>query len=138
MGRKARRVSEQSTTVTSTQSPKSRRLQNRKAIDEIGARCRCYYVNYQQVYSAARAHCRQRATSAVTTTSSKTAVGGTDARKREKLRGTPRSRDQGLYLTDFKEARKLAPEVRIKQIGMREDLLSIIRHTSSDHFSEEL
>lgn len=37
-----------------------------------------------------------------------------------------------------KEARKLAPEVRIKQIGMREDLLSIIRHTSSDHFSEEL
>lgn len=40
--------------------------------------------------------------------------------------------------TQDKEARKLAPEVRIKQIGMREDLLSIIRHTSSDHFSEEL
>lgn len=40
--------------------------------------------------------------------------------------------------TEDKEARKLAPEVRIKQIGMREDLLSIIRHTSSDHFSEEL
>lgn len=44
--------------------------------------------------------------------------------------GFPSSKD--------KEARKLAPEVRIKQIGMREDLLSIIRHTSSDHFSEEL
>ena len=37
-----------------------------------------------------------------------------------------------------KVTRKLAPEVRIKQIGMREDLLSIIRHTSSDHFSEQL
>lgn len=139
MGRKAQRVSKQLTTVISTQNPKSRRLQNREAIDEIGARCRCYYVNYQQVYLAARAHCRQRAsTSATTTSSSKTAAGGTDVRKREKLGGTPRSRNQELYLTDSKEARKLAPEVRIKQIGMREDLLSIIRHTSSDHFSEEL
>lgn len=52
--------------------------------------------------------------------------------------GTPQPRDLGFSLSDPKEARKLAPEVRIKQIGMREDLLSIIRHTSSDHFSEEL
>lgn len=49
-----------------------------------------------------------------------------------------RIRELGFSWSKGKEARKLAPEVRIKQIGMREDLLSIIRHTSSDHFSEEL
>lgn len=126
--------------MISTQNHEGYRIVKLGAIGEIGARGHCYYVNYQQVYLAARAHCRQQATtSAETTTSSLiTAAGGTDASKREKLRGTPRSKDLGLYLTNFKEARKLAPEVRIKQIGMREDLLSIIRHTSSDHFSEEL
>lgn len=121
--------------MTSTQSLESR---SRKAVGEIGARCRYYYVNFQRVYLFARAHCRQRATIlAATATLSLIAASETGTGERESRR-TLQSRYLVFSLTDPKEARKLAPEVRIKQIGMREDLLSIIRHTSSDHFSEEL
>jgi len=74
-------------------------------------------------------------TTAATSSSITSSETGTSERE---SRGTPRTRGLVFSLTDLKEARKLAPEVRIKQIGMREDLLSIIRHTSSDHFSEEL
>lgn len=124
------------TTVTSTQILES---WSTEAVGKIGARCRYYYVNFQRVYLFARAHYRQRATTLAATaaTSSSIVVRETGTSERES-RGTPRRRVLIFSLTDSKEARKLAPEVRIKQIGMREDLLSIIRHTSSDHFSEEL
>lgn len=71
----------------------------------------CYYVNLDRLLSF-------KATKAIF-----------------KVRNSTRSHNLSL---PFIELHKLAPEVRIKQIGMREDLLSIIRHTSSDHFSEGL
>lgn len=80
----------------------------------------------------------QRATALAATTILSSIAARETGTSERKSRGTPRAADLVFSLTDPKEARKLAPEVRIKQIGMREDLLSIIRHTSSDHFSEEL
>lgn len=60
-----------------------------------------------------------------------------DPGEQQKVRIRKRLNSSTIEEEETQATDKLAPEVRIKQIGMREDLLSIIRHTSSDHFSEE-